>query len=199
MTMPSEYDFRSENVGIINLIELDTTVGVFRFLLGDDGWFKDLSGNVWVGSRLISCSEVEFSINGSAPGIELGLTFIQDPDEPDLISEVRALGNDVIKDREARFLIQYLEATSEFFRPVYQPQLLTRRKMVNLGYSFEGPHIRRISLQVEGPFNLRAKPVGGRYNTADHSRRLGLPSGVINPSLEYMPVHGVDEQSLFGL
>lgn len=199
MTLPSNYDTRAEVVGFVDLVELDTSLGEFNFLLGQDGWFKDLNGKNWIGSRLISCSEVEFSINGSAPGVELGLTFIQDPDEPDLITEIRALGEDLVKGREARFYIQYLENIEQYFHPIYSPQLITKRVMMNLSYFFEGPQIRRISLQVEGPFNLRSRPVGGRYNTDDHSRRLGMPPGVINPSLEFMPVHGIDEQSLFGL
>lgn len=199
MTIPEEYDLRADIVGVLDLVELDTTEGIFRFLLGDDGSFTDINGNVWIGSKLISCSELEFSINGSAPGIELGLTFIQDPDQPDVIAEMRELGSAVVKGRPARFYMQYIEATREFFRPAYAPQLLTKRTMMNLAFSFEGPQVRRISLQVEGPFDLRAKPVGGRYNTADHSRRLGLAPGVINPSLEFMPIHGIDEQALFGI
>lgn len=199
MSLPENYDTRAEIVGFIDLVEIDTTVGVFNFIVGQDGWFKSSDGRTWVGSKLISCSEIEFSINGSAPGVELGLTFIQDPDEPDLIAEIRDLGEDVIKNREARFYIQYLQNYEEYYAPAYPPQLITRRTMMNLTYAFDGPQSRRISLQVEGPFNLRSRPVGGRYNTVDHSRRLGLAPGVINPSLEFMPVHSVDEQSLFGI
>lgn len=197
--IPANYDARAENVGFITLIELDTTLGKYGFLLGDDGWFQSIDGRKWLGSRLISSSEIEFSVNGTAPGIELSLTFIQDPDQPDLIGEMKEYGSEIVKGRRANFYIQYFEFLEEFFNPVYEPQLITSRVMMNLSYHFEGPQIRKISLQVEGPFNLRAKPVGGRYNTADHSRRLGLPPSTINPSLEFMPVHGVDEQSLFGI
>lgn len=199
MTIPSAYNARAERVGFLTLVEIDSTEGIFNFLLGTDGWFQSTDGKKWIGSRLISASEIELSVNGTAPGIELSLTFIQDPDQPDLVSEVRALGSDIVRGRPCRLYIQYMEAIEEFYKPVYAPQLITQRTMMNMSYHFEGPQIRRLSLQVEGPFNLRSKPVGGRYNTADHSRRIGLPPGTINPSLEFMPVHGVDEQTLFGL
>ncbi|MBD0416500.1 hypothetical protein [Oryzicola mucosus] len=188
-------DFRAEVIGVIDLIELDTTEGICRFILGQDGWFKDVNGNIWVGSKLTACSEIEFSINGTAPGTELTFSFIQDPEEEDLIAQVKAMGVAAVQGRDARFYIQTLETTSEFFRPVAAPQLLTTRVMQNIGYAFEGPQIRRLSLTVEGAFNLRSKAVGGRYNTADHSRRCGHP----NPSLEFMPTNNSDEQSLFGL
>lgn len=195
MSLPASYDFRAEILGVVHLVALDTTEGVFRFIVGADGYFKDVNGDEWMGSKLISTSEIEMSVNGTAPGVELTLSFIQDPDEPDLISEIRALGSDIVKGRPARFYIQYIGQSSEFFRPIEPPQLITTRTMMNLGYSFEGPQIRKLSLAVEGAFNLRSKPVGGRYNTADHSRRVGYA----NPSLEFMPTNGFDEQSLFGL
>jgi hypothetical protein len=199
MSLPEDYDLRSPVIGVVDLISLDTTAGMVRLLLGDDGFFFDVNGNQWYGSKLISTSEIDFSVNGTAPAVELTLSFIQDPDAEDLVSAVKEYGVAAIKDRPARFYIQYLESTGEFFRPVFAPQLLTTRTMMNLDYSFEGPQVRRLTLTVEGPFNLRAKPVGGRYNTSDHSRRLGLPAGTINPSLEWMPNNTFDDQPLFGL
>ena len=193
--IPPEYDFRSETLGILDLLELDTTEGPARFIANNDARFVDINGKEWVGSKLISVSEVDFSINGTAPGVEVGLSFIQDPEADDLIAQIREMGVGVIQGREARFYIQYFEQFEEFYKPVFAPQLLTTRTMQNITYSFDGPQVRRVSLIIEGPFSLRAKPVGGRYNTADHSRRCGYA----NPSLEYMPTSGWDEQSLFGL
>lgn len=193
--MPAGYDFKAEILGVIDLVELDTTEGPARFILGEDGWFKDVNGNKWLGSKLVTCSEVEFSINGTAPGVELSFSFIQDPDEEDLVAAVKTMGVEAVKGRPARFYLQYIASTAEYFRPVEAPQLLTTRTMMNIGYAFEGPQVRRLSLTVEGAFNLRSKPVGGRYNTADHSRRVGHE----NPSLEFMPTNNFDEQALFGL
>lgn len=195
MTLPTEFDFQAEIVGVLDLVALDTTAGVLRFIVGEDGWFKDTSGNVWTGSKLISTSDMEISVNGTAPTMELGLSFVQDPDEEDLVAAVQGHGVAAIKNRDAVFSIQYLATTGQYFRPIYAPVVLTKRKMIGINYSFEGPQVRRLSVSVEGPFNLRAKMPGGRYNTVDHSRRVGAP----NPSLEFMPTNSFDEQSLFGL
>lgn len=195
MSFPEEYDFAAENVGLIELVELDTTEGICRFILNEDGFFKDNSGNVWSGSKLITASEIEYSINGSAPAVELSFSFIQDPDADDLVAAVREMGVESVRGRDAKIYIQYLGAIKEFFAPIYPPQLLTTRKMLNIGYAFDGPQVRTLSLTLEGPFNLRSKPIGLRYTTTDHSRRLGYD----NPSLEFMPNNAFDEQPLFGL
>lgn len=195
MSIPAEYDFQAENVGIIELISLDTTVGVCRFLLGDDARFYDVDGNEWLGSKLITVSDVDYSINGNAPSVEFTFSFIQDPDADDLVARVKALGIDCVKGRDATMYMQYVASFGEIFKPVYPPLVITKRKMQNITYVFDGPQIRAISLTVEGPFALRSKPVGLRYNTADHSRLVGYD----NPSLEFMPTNNFDEQPLFGL
>jgi len=197
--MSDDFDFGADVVGLLDLVSLDTTAGMVRLVVGDDGFFDDVDGNRWYGSKLISASEMEMSIGGTAPSMSLNLSFVQDPDVDDLVAAVKAYGVDAVKDREARFYVQPISAVNEFYRPVYTPQLLTIRKMMNLDYEFNGPQIRTITLTVEGPFNLRSRPVGGRYNTDDHSRRLGLPAGTINPSLEFMPTNSFDDQPLFGL
>jgi hypothetical protein len=195
MAIPANYELRSPNVFILDLVELDTSAGIVRLILGEDGLFKDINGNIWTGSKLITMSEVDFSINGTAPGVELGFSFIQDPDAADIISQIQALGAEAVKGRKARIYIQYMESQAEFFAPRYAPHLLTERVMYGLNYSFEGPQIRRVSVALEGPFNLRSRAPGGRYNTDDHSRMVGS----FNPSLGLMPVSGYDEQQLFGL
>jgi hypothetical protein len=195
MSLPDEYDLSADVVALLDLVELDTTAGPVRLILNEDARFIDTLGREWLGSKLISVSEVEFSVNGTAPAVQLNFSFIQDPDSEDLIAAVKEYGVAAIKGRQANFYIQYIGSFKEFYKPVFAPQLLTRRVMTNLDYSFEGPQTRMLSLSVEGPFNLRAKPVGGRYNTADHSRRCGYD----NPSLEFMPNNNTDQQSLFGL
>ncbi len=195
MSMPEEFDFRAETVGFIDLVELDTAIGVARFWVGEDGIFTDTNGDVWYGSKLISVSEVEYSIAGTAPSLELSFSFIQDPDQDDLVTAAREMGVAGIKGRPANFYIQYLSRVGELYAPIFAPQRTTSRRMSNLTYSFDGPQSRTLSLTVEGPFSLRSKPIGARYNTADHSRRLGYE----NPSLEFMPFQTFDEQPLFGL
>lgn len=195
MSIPAGYDLRADVVGIIDLVALDTTAGVLRFVIGADGFFTDVNGDKWLGSKLISCSDIEFSINGTAPATELTFSFIQDPDTEDLIAAVKSYGVAAIKNRDATFYMQYLAAHREFYAPAFAPQALTTRPMMNLDYVYEGPQVRRISLTVEGPFSLRSKAVGGRYNTDDHSRRCGYD----NPSLEFMPTSAADDEPLFGL
>lgn len=196
MTLPSNYELNAEVVGVLDLVEIDTTEGVLNFVVGDDAKFTDVTGKIWYGSKLISVSETEFSINGTAPSVQLSFTFIQDPDTPDLIQIVKDLGGvSTVKGRLAKFYLQYIGEYKQIFAPVFAPQLLTQRVMYNLDYAFEGPQVRTLTLTVEGPFNLRSRPVGGRYNTADHSRRVGSS----NMSLEFMPNNASDTQTLFGL
>lgn len=196
MTLPSNYELSSQVIGLIDLVELDTTEGPLNFVIGEDARFTDVNGTVWLGSKLLSVSETEFSINGTAPALQLSFSFIQDPDSEDLIKIIKDFGGvDAIKGRLAKFYIQYIGEYKEIYAPVFAPQLLTQRVMYNLDYSFEGPQVRTLTVTVEGPFNLRARPLGGRYNTADHSRRVGSP----NPSLEFMPNNATDTQTLFGL
>lgn len=185
-----------EIVGVIELLEMDTTEGTLRFLLHDDGRFQDINGNWWLGSKLMSVSEVDMSINGTAPAFEATFSFIQDPDEPDLIQNIENMGGvSVIKNRTARFYEQLIGRTDEFFKPVSEPELITQRKMLNLTTKFDGPQIRTLGVTMEGPFALRSKPTVGTYNTDDHSRLVGSS----NPSLEFMPKNSIDEQPFFGL
>lgn len=195
MTLNPDYDFQADVIAVLDLVELDTTEGTVRLWIGEDGIFIDTSGNQWTGSKLLSVSEIEYSINGSAPAVTLGFSFIQDPDAEDLIAAVSELGVAAVKGRPARFYIQYLRSMNEFYKPFYAPDLITQRSMTNIDYIFDGPQIRGLSLTVEAAFNLRSKPVGSRYNTVDHSRRVGHD----NPSLEFMPTNNNDEEALFGL
>lgn len=195
MSIPAEYDLSSDVIAILDLVELDTTEGMVRLILNEDARFTDTNGHEWLGSKLLSVSELEFSVNGTAPAVQLNFSFIQDPDAEDLTAAVKEYGVASVKGRAANFYIQYIGAFKEFYAPVFAPQLLTSRVMSNLDYSFDGPQKRSLTVTVEGPFNLRARPVGGRYNTADHSRRCGYA----NPSLEFMPTNNSDSQSLFGL
>lgn len=196
MSAPAEWDFTQEIVGYVELLAVDTTAGIYRFIIGADARLIDVNGNEWVGSQLISASEIEHSVNGSAPGAEYSFSFIQDPDEDDLIGAIRDMGGvDIVKGRDATMYMQYFATYNEMFKPVFAPYQITKRKMTALGYVFDGPQVRKLTLSVETSFNLRSKPIGARYTTADHSRRVGSN----NPSLEFMPYNAFDEQTLFGL
>jgi hypothetical protein len=199
MTLPADWELDADIVGAIVLVELDCTDGVdsfpLRFVVNDEASFRDSSGNVWWGSKLISVDQLDFSIGGDAPAVNVTLSYTVDPDVTDFITLVRQYGKDAVRYRLAKFYLQYIGSHEEIFAPIYEPVLLTTRRMMNLTYSISGPQTRSVSVGVEGAFDLRSKPVNGRYTDADHRRRTGTN----DPSLEFMPTNASDEESLFGL
>lgn len=191
------FDLEAEIVGKLDLLEIETAETPLRFLVGDDGWFKDVNGTVWTGSKLISISAVEQSVGGTAPDVTATFSYVQDPDAEDLFALIRDHGGAAaVKGRKARLWFQHIGQHGEFFAPVAAPVLIFERTCQNLTFSFDGPQQRTVALSIEGPFNLRSRPPGGTYSTQDHSRRLGV---TLNPSLEFMPGTTMDEQPLFGL
>lgn len=199
MTIPVDHDFEADIVGVIALVELDCTDGVdsypLRFVLNDEASFTDNTGNLWWGSKLIAIDQLDFSIGGDAPTINVTLSYTVDPDVTDLIALVRQYGVQAVRYRPARFYLQYIASHGEMFAPVHDPVLLTTRRMMNLNYAIDGPKTRAVAVGIEGPFDLRSKPINGRYTDADHRRRTGTN----DPSLEFMPTNASDEESLFGL
>lgn len=197
MPFPADFDLDAEIVGCITLVALDTTAGILRLGSGFEGTFVDCNGHSWLGSRLISTSSTEFSINGNAPALTLTFAWVQDPDTEDLLTIIRNEGGiAAIKGRPAIFYFQYLTKQAEIFAPVHQPVQWFKREMINLVYTLDGPQQRTVSVVCEGDWRLRNRPLSGRYTVIDHARRLGVAS---NPSLEFMPTHVVDNQPLFGL
>lgn len=199
VSIPATFELDADVVGALILVELDCTDGVddyvLRFVLNDEASFKDASSNLWWGAKLISIDQLDFSIGGDAPAISITLSYTADPDKADLITLIRQYGSTAVRYRNARFYLQYIGQHEEIFAPVNAPVLLTTRRMMNLTYAISGPKTRAVAVGVEGPFDLRSKPVNGRYTDADHKRRTGTS----DPSLEFMPTNSSDEQSLFGL
>jgi hypothetical protein len=193
----SDFDLEAEIVGKLDLLEIETSGGTLRFLAGDDGWFKDVNGNIWTGSKLMSISSIDHSVGGTAPDVTATFSYVQDPDAEDMFALIREHGGaDAVKGRKARLWYQHIGQHGEFYAPVAAPVLIFERVCQNLTFSFDGPQQRTVALSIEGPFNLRSRPVGGTYSTHDHARRLGVAA---NPSLEFMPGTTMDEQPLFGL
>jgi hypothetical protein len=199
MSIPASFALDAEIVGALILVELDCTDGVdsypLRFVLNDEASFTDTSGNLWWGAKLISIDQLDFSIGGDAPAINIRLSYTVDPYKTDLITLVRQYGSAAVRYREAKFYLQYIGQHEEIFAAVNAPVLLTTRRMMNLNYFIDGPKSRAVAVGIEGPFDLRSKPVNGRYTDADHKRCTGTS----DPSLEFMPTNNSDEQSLFGL
>lgn len=188
------FDPRAEVIGVLDLVSIDTPDGVFRFLLGVDGKFTDVDDNVWVGSQLISSSELRASIQGEAPGGSLTLSFVQDPEDGDLIGEIRDLGTDYIRDREIIFWDQPLLSMAEFAAPTLPPERFLTRRATHLQFDLSGALERRITLHFEGPFTGRNRAPGLQYTVADHARLIGAA----NSSLRFMPTDMYQEQKLFG-
>lgn len=192
--IPETIDLKSESLFSILLCELDVDDGPLRFILGEEGRFIDVHGNEWLGTHLISIEDIDFSINGTAPGVNITLAYEVSDESRSLIADVRAYGVEAVRNRDIRFFWQHLERHEEYSLPVTEPVLLTTRRMMNISYSFEGPKQRAISVSTEGPFSLRASSPNGRWTDAEFRRRFNG-----DPSLEFMPVDSFDEQALFGL
>lgn len=187
-------DPRSDVIGVLDLVSIDTPDGVFRFLVGTDGRFVDVNGDVWWGSRLISGDDLRASIQGEAPSGSLTLSFIPDPDGDDLIAEIRALGTDYIRDREIIFWDQPILSMNELAAPSLPPERLMTRRGGHVEFTVTGAIERRIAMTFEGPFTGRNVAPGTQYTVADHSRMVGTA----NASLRFMPTDNWQEQKLFG-
>lgn len=191
---PAGYDPRDDVVGMMELVSIDTADGVFRFVLGGDGIFTDTLGRRWIGSQLLDCSELRMSIQGEAPSGTIGLSFIQDPDDGDLIGQIKELGSDYIKGRELTFWLQPIKTMAEFVAPTIPPIPWLRRKAVHVEFDLTGLIERRITLAFEGPFTGRNTAPGLQYTVADHARLIGAA----NASLRFMPTDTFQEEKLFG-
>lgn len=179
-------------VGAIMLLQIDSTDGFVRLVLGEDGYFVDISGNRWLGSKLLSMSEIESSLNGQAPAIQFTFTYTSDPTQSDLISAIRSYGVDSINGRSAKLYFQYLGCLEERLAPINSPILLASLIMRKLSYRIESDNMRAVDLVCEGPFPLRSRPVNGRYTDGDQQRRHAGDT-----SLEFIPTNGWDDQQLF--
>lgn len=196
MTIPTEIAQRlsDEAVAAALMVELNTSEGALRFLFGENGVFRDISGNDWIGSTLMRIGEVEQNNNGTAPTWEVSLTYVYDPAKTDPISVVREFGVAAIDGRRAKLYFQYFARIEEMYAPIYEPILISTHTMRRLVTKIDGPQTRSIAVICEGPYPLRSNPTNGRYTDADQRRRANG-----DPSLEFIPNHGFDDQPLFGI
>ena len=193
MSFFPDLDLTDEVVDVIDLVSIDTADGLFRFMLGD-GKFTDRDGNDWWGSSLVEMNDMEMSIGGVAPSGSLTLSFFQDPDAGELISDVRALGLDYVEGRAVTFWVQPLRSPEEFWAPTLAMQRLATRTATGLVTSMDGPMQRSITLEFEGPFSGRNTGMRRQYTTTDHA----LITGAANPSLEFAPKDRNQPEKLFG-
>ena len=181
-------------VAVLDLVEIDATDGTFRFWPGQDGTFRDINGNDWIGSSLGSIGNITSSIDGIAPSVDLKLSYYQDPDAPDLIDTLKTQGLDYVKGREVRFYRQDISSYAELSAPVSAPQLFTTRYSSALSFSQDGAVNRTITLTAQSFAENRNQARRIILNTEGHKQILG---GVANPSLTYMPETDFEDQPLF--
>lgn len=195
MNIPEEIAQRlsDEAVGAALLMEMDTSEGFIRLYPGENAIFRDANGVDWIGCSLLRMGEVKVSSNGAAPTWEASLSYVYDPDREDLLQAIRDFGVAAIDGRPCRLYFQYFGKLEEMFAPIWQPIKFRTVTMRRLIYTHNGPQERSVTLLCEGPFPLRSRPLNGRYTDADQRRRA---SG--DPSLEFMPTNGFDDQPLFG-
>ena len=188
------FDPRDDVVGVLDLVNVNTADGDVGFLLGTDGIFTDVTGKRWYGSTLLSASRLQSAINGKAPSGTIGLSYIQDPDQPDLIDQIKAQGGAYLIGRPVTFYWQPLHDMAEFYAPTIAPQMFLSRIMRTVTMTAEGAQTRQISVGFEAWTEDRRAARRIPLNTEGHARILGAP----NPSLEFMPTDAFEEEKLFG-
>lgn len=188
------FDLRDDVVGVLDLCNINTPDGDFGFILGTDGIFIDINGKKWVGSTVLTVSRLQSAIDGVAPSGSVGMSFFQDPDQEDLISEIKALGVDYVDGRPITFYYQPISSHAEFYAPTIAPVQWLQRTMRTLSFKATGALDRSISLGFESWSEDRKASRRIMLNTDGHK----LLTGVANPSLEYMPTVDFEEEKLFG-
>jgi hypothetical protein len=191
---PAGFDPRADLVGALELVKINTSTGVVRLMSGIDGRFTDTLGVEWIGSTLLSAERLEMALGGRAPAGQLTFSFFQDPLAPDLISQMRALGADHVRNRPVTFLVQPLLTYADLHQPQVAPIEVAQRRMTSITTTAEGPITRAITLTFEGTFAGRNTARRWTYTTEDHARLVGGP----NPSLQFMPKDDFQEEKLFG-
>jgi hypothetical protein len=188
------YDANSEVVGRLILAEVCVPDGPFRFIIGSDALFRDVDGNEWVGSVAVQFSGLDLAPNGRASEGSVTLAFQQDPDEPDLLRQIKDLGPSYVNGHNIRFYRQAIETHGEFYKAKRAPELWTSRIMRTINYHYGEDRDRQISLTFEGPFERRRTSRGLIMSTTAHARLIGEA----NDSLKYAPTNTHDEEKLWG-
>lgn len=185
---------RDDGIGLLNLVELDTPDGAARFGVGFDGKFIDVNGDTWWGSTILRVSTMAAALNGVSPEGELGLSFFQDPDAPDLVAQVLDLGAAYVDGREIRFYLQPIRSVEEFYAPGIAPILLHTRIMRTVTARASGAQDRSLTLTFEAWSEKRRAARRIRFDRAGHEYLLGAS----NPSLEFRPTDMQEDEKLFG-
>lgn len=190
---PSGFDPRAEIKGVLDLCEIDTADGTYRFFIGQDGVIKDANGDEWIGSALASVSSMESAIGGVAPSGTISMSFFQDPDESNLIQQIKELGVDYVAGREIRFYVMPISSPEEMVNMTRTPIKWLTRKSRRISYAFSGAQNRSITLSFEGWAEQRRAARRIVLNTDGHKKLTGKE----NPSLRYMPTIDFEPEKLW--
>ena len=188
------FDPRDDVVGVLDLVNINTPDGDFGFMMGTDGKYVDANGKEWIGSTVLSVSRLQSAIDGVAPAGSVGVSFFQDPDDADLIAEIKALGVDYLNGRDITFSWQPIRSTEEMYAPKVAPQQWLQRTMRTLSFKANGALDRSISIGFEAWSEDRKAARRLVLNTEGHATITGSS----NPSLEFMPTDNFEEEKLFG-
>lgn len=187
-------DARAEVIAVLHLVEVTTTEGPFRFMLGQDGIFTDVNGREWYGSTILSGSDDQMAIGDIAPRGSLNVTWLQDPSMPDVVAELKAKGLAYVYGLPLRFFVQPLASLERAYAPNEPPLHYLTRQQAGLSFAAEGPAQRSITLEYESVGQGRNHQRRMVYNTTDHSRLIGRQ----NPSLQFLPQEYVMSWPLVG-
>ncbi|MAY85583.1 MAG: hypothetical protein CML02_02495 [Pseudooceanicola sp.] len=189
-----EFDLRDDVIGILDLVNLDTPDGEFGFLLGVDGVFTDVTGKAWVGSTALGSDRLQSAINGVAPEGRIAFSFFQDPQQPDLVEQVKALGIGYLTGRAISFWYQPISSVAELNAPVLPPRKWLTRTIRTLSVRANGARDRTLSLGFEAWTEDRRAARRITLDTRGHAQLIGAA----NPSLEFRPTSDFTEEKLFG-
>lgn len=191
---PAGFDPRAPVHRLLDLCEIDTADGTYRFIIGTDGVFTDTSGNLWRGSALGSVSDLQSALDGAAPEGSITLSYFQDPDDPDVINQLKALGVDYVRNREIRFFVQVCESEEQLYAPRWAPCKYLTRIMTGISFSASGAQDRSIGGTFETYGQRRGAARRIQMNTDGHAQLTGSA----NPSLEFAPTVVFETEKLFG-
>jgi len=191
----SDIDLRAPVVRFLELIEIDAASGTYRFIAGTSGNWRDADGNVWIGSEAIRLSALDEPLNGVAPAGSLTLEYFQNPDKPDLFTQLQEGADADINGRTLRIYSFFWETEQELRSPTVSPWLeytfIMRSLVFSAGVGFE----RSLSVHFESVNEWRATSKAVAMDTEGHAFILG---GTSNPSLKFAPHRpGVLYEALF--
>ena len=186
---------RDSIVAMLHLVAIDSPDGKHRFIQGVDHEIYTNNGTIkWTGTQLLKSSSMAESFDGAAPAGNLTMSFVQDPLQGSLVTQLKALGAEYLVGRKIEFYWLPIRDPNEWVSTNLAPILFATRIARQISYSLSGAQDRSITLHYESIGESRGVTGARKLNTAGHERMLGQA----NPSLEFMPTSESSIEKLFG-